>query len=258
MNLLFTICARAGSKGVKNKNTRNFCGKPLAYYTISVFELFKKKFDSEYKQIQLAVNTDSEALIEQLDKAQIEYIYIPRLVDLAGDVVAKISVTKDTLEKVEKQTGIIYDVIVDLDLTSPLRTVSDIRGTIEAVVRDKNAEIAYSVTDSRRSPYFNVVSQNEDGYYNTVLPSKFVSRQEVPKCYDMNASIYAYKREYLISGRIGERKAAVWKMQDTAVLDIDSEEDLELLEVLSQYFWNKSKELCAIKENIYEIEERGK
>lgn len=258
MNLLFTICARAGSKGIKNKNTREFCGKPLAYYTISAFELFKKRFASEYKQIQLAVNTDSEELLKQLDKSQIEYIYIPRLVDLAGDVVSKISVIKDTLEKAEKQTGIIYDVIVDLDLTSPLRTVSDIKGTIDVAVRHKDVEIAYSVTDSRRSPYFNMVSKNEDGYYNTVLPSKFVSRQETPKCYDMNASIYAYKKEYLVSGRIGERKAAIWKMQDTAVLDIDSEEDFELLEVLSQYFWSKSKELCTIKDNVYKIEERAK
>ena len=43
MNILFTICGRAGSKGIKNKNIRKFVGKPLPYYTISAIDLFLKK-----------------------------------------------------------------------------------------------------------------------------------------------------------------------------------------------------------------------
>ena len=35
MKILCTICARGGSKGVKNKNIKNFKGKPLIYHTIS-------------------------------------------------------------------------------------------------------------------------------------------------------------------------------------------------------------------------------
>ena len=35
MNLLFTVCARAGSKGFQNKNVRGFLGHPLSYYTMS-------------------------------------------------------------------------------------------------------------------------------------------------------------------------------------------------------------------------------
>ena len=41
--LLITICGRAGSKGFKNKNLKNFCGKPLVYYSLSAAELFIKK-----------------------------------------------------------------------------------------------------------------------------------------------------------------------------------------------------------------------
>ena len=29
------ICARGGSKGIKNKNIKNFCGKPLIHWTIN-------------------------------------------------------------------------------------------------------------------------------------------------------------------------------------------------------------------------------
>ena len=41
--LLITICGRAGSKGFKNKNLKNFCGRPLVYYSLSAAELFIKK-----------------------------------------------------------------------------------------------------------------------------------------------------------------------------------------------------------------------
>ena len=40
MNILFTICGRAGSKGIKNKNVREFLSKPLPLYTLSAIDLF--------------------------------------------------------------------------------------------------------------------------------------------------------------------------------------------------------------------------
>ena len=51
MRLLFTICGRAGSKGIKNKNLRDFVGKPLMYYSISAIDLFLKR-------TELAVEAD--------------------------------------------------------------------------------------------------------------------------------------------------------------------------------------------------------
>lgn len=246
MNLLFTICARAGSKGVKSKNTRIFNGQPLAYYTLAAYALFREQFGAQYEQIHLAVNTDSEELIRQMNDTDVEYLYIPREEALAGDVVSKISVIRDTFHKTEASTGVSYDILIDLDLTSPLRTVADIRGTLDAALSDMQCDIAYSVTDSRRSPYFNMVCQKEGGYYNTVLHSTYVSRQQVPECYDMNASIYAYKRDYLLSDRVADRKALIWKMRDTAVLDIDSEEDYELLRLLTDYYSARDPELQKI------------
>ena len=58
--LLITICGRAGSKGFKNKNLKNFCGKPLVYYSLSAAELFIKKHPE--LEIDVALNTDSEDL----------------------------------------------------------------------------------------------------------------------------------------------------------------------------------------------------
>ena len=57
MEVLITICGRAGSKGAKNKNFRLFLGKPLIYYTIKSAKLFKK--NSSDLKIDICVNSDN-------------------------------------------------------------------------------------------------------------------------------------------------------------------------------------------------------
>ena len=241
MNVLVTICARAGSKGVKSKNIRDFCGKPLLYYTLAAYQDFCRNKSTEIDNIQLALNTDSKELIRQMDDTKEEYILIERDESLAGDTVAKFDVIKDTLIKAEAINHVAYDVVLDLDLTSPLRTWEDIAGTLDALLQVDNADISYSVTESRRSPYFNMVSEKENGFFGTVLESNVVARQQVPACYDMNASIYAYRKEYLMTGTMHKRNAVIWIMPDTGILDIDSENDLELLEVIFRYYVRSDK-----------------
>lgn len=242
MNILVTICARAGSKGVKNKNIRNFCKHPLVLYTLETYHSFCAKMNDSIEDIKLALNTDSEELIEQMNESGTEYILIKREEVLAGGTVAKFDVIQDTLVKTESICGKRFDVVIDLDLTSPLRTWKDIDGTLQSLLSDLQADIAYSVTDARRSPYFNMVCEKENGYYGTVLQSNFVARQQTPTCYDMNASIYAYRRDYLINGTMHDRKARIWKMADTGILDIDSNEDFELMEIIFQFFVSHRQE----------------
>ena len=58
MNILFTICGRAGSKGFKNKNLKKLNGIPLVYYTLSVIRLYMDKHMEN--QVTVALNTDSK------------------------------------------------------------------------------------------------------------------------------------------------------------------------------------------------------
>ena len=43
MRILSAIYRCAGSKGIKNKNIRDFVGKPLALYALSALDLYLKK-----------------------------------------------------------------------------------------------------------------------------------------------------------------------------------------------------------------------
>ena len=63
MNILFTICGRAGSKGITNKNIRDFNGKKLPYFSVSAIDLYLKK-NEESINYNIVVNTDSKELID--------------------------------------------------------------------------------------------------------------------------------------------------------------------------------------------------
>jgi CMP-N,N'-diacetyllegionaminic acid synthase len=249
-NLLFTICARAGSKGVKGKNVRNFLDIPISYYTLAAYKLFCEKYAKEYEDISLALNTDSEELHKQVLGTGMVFTYIKRKEALAGDIVSKTDVIKDTVNEMETMNNIKYDIVVDLDLTSPLRTPADIAGTIKALKNSKVADLSFSFTNARRLPFFNMVMLKEDGSYEQVIKSDYIARQQAPQCFDLNASIYAYANKFITNKntkKVFDGKATGYKMMDTAILDIDSEEDFEVLEILARYFFDKHEDYGLVE-----------
>ncbi len=240
MNILFTVCARAGSKGAAGKNVRLFCGQPIVYYTLEIYEKFVKKY-GHHNRIDLAVNTDSEILLEQIDRNGTEYIFVKRKDELAGDIVAKGEVIRDTFITAEKMKKCEYELLVDLDVTSPLRNLEDVEGTIRQVTQNDKCNFAYSVVEARRNPYFNMVCKNEEGFYDRVILSDYTARQQTPECFDMNASVYVYARDYLLNMSNENEHAMIWKMEDSVVLDIDSDNDFEMMELLAKYYWEKGR-----------------
>ena len=248
MKILFTICGRAGSKGIKNKNLRKFCGKYLVYYTISVIDLYLKKHpDVEY---DIVSNSDSMELLELIENNGMRKIEkIVRDESLAGDTVGKIAVINDCLEKMIKRTDSCYDMVVDLDITSPLRTVADLEKVI-ALQLEKGADVTTTVATARRNPYFNQVKRTEHGV-KKVIESNYTARQQAPEIFDMNASIYAYNPKFLKSGKgVLDGYCEIVEMYDTGILDLDHENDFELMEVVAEYLFGKRECFKEVIENI--------
>lgn len=248
MKILFTICGRAGSKGIKNKNLRFFCGKYLAHYTVSVIDLYLKKHqDIEY---DIVVNSDSQDLLNIVTDNGLRKIEtITRDENLAGDVVGKISVISDCLTKMEKRKNCCYDMVVDLDITSPLRTLKDLESVIDIHTRT-GADVTTTVAPARRNPYFNQVKRTEHGA-KKVIESNFTARQQAPEIFDMNASIYAYKPDFLKSGKgVLDGYCEIVEMYDTGILDLDHENDFELMEVIAKYLYKNNNFFTQIFDNI--------
>ena len=247
MKILFTICGRAGSKGIKNKNLRMFCGKPLVYFTVSIINLYLK--NNPEIESDIVVNSDSIELLDLTANNGICRIEkILRNSNLAGDTIGKVAVIDDCLMQMEQRTNKKYNIVVDLDITSPLRTLKDLENVISIHIKT-GADVTTTVTTARRNPYFNQVKKTEHGF-KKVIQSDFTARQQAPEIFDMNASIYAYKPEYLRTGKnVLDGYCEVVEMYDTGVLDLDHENDFELMQVIAKYLFENKKEFMAVYKN---------
>lgn len=247
MNILFTICGRAGSKGLASKNVKNFCGYPLALYTLSVIDLFAKQQPNH--KVFVALNTDSEQL-KEIFRPYTSVLIVDRKPEQATDTAGKLSVIKDTYFQVKKSLDSEFDCVIDLDITSPLRTVDDIIRLIQKKEASPELDVIFSVVKSRRNPYFNMVELVDD-QAKLVKPSQYTARQQTPPVYDMNASMYLYAPGFLkTKERIFDGKCGVLEMQDYHVLDIDSEDDFIWITYIYAKLIDQDMRLNEIKTNI--------
>lgn len=248
MNILFTLCGRAGSKGVKGKNARDFLDVPLVWYSMANIALYIEKYGNG-DIIKVVLNTDSEPLKDLVRRVDgIPVTIIHREESLAGDRVPKVAVILDSLNKAEDVFAQKFDMVVDLDITSPLRTVQDVKNAIDRKKQRNDVDVVYSVAPSRRNPYFNMVKE-ENGFFCKAIPSNFTTRQEAPVFYDMNASIYAYSPEALRKkehSTFFNSGCDAVVMKDTGILDIDSEEDYELMQVIAKYLYSSESEFKSV------------
>lgn len=246
MNILFTICGRAGSKGFKNKNLKEMRGVPLSFYSLAAIKGYMDKHPDD--KVITSLNTDSEPLVELLQKQTVLPVrYVQRKPELAGDVVPKVEVIKDTFLSSDDFN---LDVIIDLDITSPMRRVEDIENTI-VEYKQGIYDLVFSVVEARRSPYFNMVENKPDGFYRKICESKYTARQQAPKSYEMNASIYAYKPDFLASDiekTILDYNCGISVMPDYLVLDIDSEEDFAMMQYLHEFYCRQDDGLKEVYE----------
>ena len=228
MSRICTICARGGSKGVKNKNVKLILGKPLIAHSI-----LQAKASGLFDII--AVSSDSQEILLAAKEHGAD-IVIERPAELATDTAAKLPVIQHCVREVEKQTRLSFDVMADIDATSPLRTVEDLKNSVELLENHEQATNLITGAPSRRSPYFNLVEQDANGFVHLSkeLPAAIVRRQDAPKSFDMNASIYVWKRDpFFKEIAIFTPNTIFYEMPEERSIDIDSELDFEFVSFLA-------------------------
>ena len=230
LNILLTIGARGGSKGVKGKNIRPLLGKPLIAHTISQALRWGKA-------AHVIVSTDSEeiAKIAKRYGAQVPFI---RPAYMATDKSSKFPATVHALKTCEEIYKTKYDVLVDLDVTAPVRTIQDLDNCLNLFIKHRPNNI-FSVVPSHKNPYFNMVELGPSGRVRLSKPLKSTvkRRQDAPPVYDCNASIYFYDRNYLLKTKkpaVVNPRCMIYVMKDESGFDIDREIDFKFLEFLSK------------------------
>ena len=195
MKILGITLARGGSKGVKNKNIRKLCGKPLIEYTIS--EAQKSKLLTDY-----IVSTDSEDIKKVAEKCGAKVPFI-RPADLATDTASSASALIHAVQFMESKEKIKYDYIVELMCTNPLKQAKDIDQAIKKIEND-------FIKD------FVIAEPNE------------ARRQDLrPKAYIRSGSIYCMERSYLMEDgmRYGGDNSRPYILDNDRAINIDNEID---------------------------------
>jgi len=206
------------------KNVKEFCGKPLIAYTI------EQAIRSNYIDRVIVSTEDLEiSSISLYFGAEVPFLRPP---ELADDNVPAIDVLMHAVEWIEKNEDYMFDILVLLHVTTPLRSVEDIDNCIEFLIKE-NAENIFSVTEAHRNPYFNMVEITNRGKVKLVKKGYFTSRQTAPKVYDMNSSIYVWWKDILKEKKsIFLRKSCIYVMPRERSIDIDGPIDFQIAEML--------------------------
>jgi CMP-N,N'-diacetyllegionaminic acid synthase len=221
--ILSIIPARGGSKGFKRKNVVDLAGKPLIAWTIEA------SLDSKYITKTIVSSDDKEVLdISTEYGAKV----VKRPDDLSSDSATSESVVKHTIDYLESM-GEVFDIVILLQPTSPLRNSKDIDSAFEIMFNsDATAVISTCEFDNKILKTF---IESPDGFLKGISNNEypFMRRQDLPAVYMPNGAIYIIdvnifnKNLSLITDR-----TVCYVMPANKSFDIDSESDLLSIEKL--------------------------
>ena len=224
---LFIIPARGGSKGIPRKNIKSFCGKPLIHYSIEVAMALAPG------QRHIIVSTDDEEIRQVAEQTGLKVPY-KRPEALGADNVGSREVILDAMDWAEQQ-GIIFDCVVLLQPTSPLRTLDDVQRTIDAYSPD--IDMAVTVTPAACNPYYDCFETSQQGYLEISKgEGHYTRRQDAPKAWQFNGAVYAINPDSIRRMPLGEfpRRVPVEMPRERSV-DLDTPLDWTIAELLNNH-----------------------
>lgn len=212
MSTVAIIPARGGSKGIRKKNLRPVCGKPLVVWSIEQ-ALAAESVDHVY------VTTDDDEISAVAARAGARVL--PRAPAAATDEATSEAALLDALARIDEP-----ELVVFLQPTSPCRQPHDIDGAV-ATLRTHGDDSLFS---ARTVEGFIWIS----GAQGSCIPTRRhrVRRQELTETwYEENGSLYVFYPRVLretgnrLGGRIG-----VHLMHPLDSFQIDNESDIDLVQ----------------------------
>lgn len=216
--IIAIIPARAGSKGIKDKNIRDLCGKPLLAYSVEVAA------QCDYID-EVFVSTDSTVIQQTAQRYGADVPFL-RSRELASDEAKIIDALLFTLDKLKEQ-GQEYDYVMLLQPTQPIRTVGLLREIIEKMI-DEDLESLVTICPVEECPIL-MRTMDEQGRLTSILhTTSTVRRQDFPTFYKVNGSVYMNK----INGNFNKStslndNAYGFVMPTKESIDIDTMRDFE-------------------------------
>jgi CMP-N-acetylneuraminic acid synthetase len=224
MKYVALICARGGSKGLPGKNIKLLGGIPLIAWSINIAKKVKNIS-------RVIVSTDSIEIAEIAKKFGAEVPFI-RPSNLAKDNSPEWKVWQHAINYLSEE-GDIFDGLISLPPTAPLRSIVDIEKCINEYEKG-NVDVVISTNRAHRSPYFNMVVSDDKGYCSIVNSGKKIyRRQDSPPVYDMNTVAYVAQPTFVQKyNSIFEGKVRQVHIPIERAIDIDTLFDFKFAEFL--------------------------
>jgi len=228
MKILSIIPARGGSKGLPKKNILDLAGKPLIAWTIEA------SLSSKYITKTIVSSDDKEIL--DISK-QYGAAIVERPDGLSSDVATSESVAEHAINYLESM-GEIFDIVIFLQPTSPLRGSKDIDSAFKTMFDScATAVISTCEFDNKILKTF---IENSNGFLEGSSKNKypFVRRQDLPLVYMPNGAIYIVSIEsFKKVNSFLTSKTVNYIMPEDRSIDIDSQDDLiEIQKILVKAF----------------------
>lgn len=223
MKVLGVITARGGSKGVPGKNIKLLGGNSLLSFTANAANHSKLL----HKTI---LSSDDTAIIEVAKNEQIEVPFI-RPDELANDTATSISVVQHAIEYMES-IGEYYDAVCLLQPTSPFREKGFIDAAIQKfIIEDADALVSVLPVPHEYNPHW-VFEQNTSGFLQIATGEKTIisRRQDLPKSFFRDGSVYITKTEIIKKGSFYGEKLSFMESNPDFYVNIDTLKDWEIAE----------------------------
>ena len=221
--ILCFIPARKGSKGVKNKNLKTLNGKPLIHYTLKLAKTLKKKNFYPF------VSTDSNKIKDEAKKFKISSSYI-RPSKLARDDSSIVDALIDALKYLSKNNQIFDDILL-LEPTNPIRNEQEILKAYKVFKRDKKIKSLFSVIKVKESPEEIICKKNEKWKFLVKKKSNKSGRQFFQNNhYFIDGNFYFVEKKFLLKNKsfIKENKGYPYIRKKIWPIDIDHIDDFKV------------------------------
>ena len=215
------IPARSGSKGLKNKNILDLCGKPVLAYTIEVC-----KASGIFDDVFVATDSEEYAKIGEHYGAIVPFLE-PQ--ELAGDSITSTEPVIYFYKKLRAKADLLWC----MQPTSPLRAPEDIQRAYSILESDKNCNFILGTTEI--DPHYFHWAMT-DGEYTSLYFGKemLVDRSELKlKVFRPNGAIKAGRTEAVLQCRnfFGDKIKRV-DMPEERAIHIRSINDFLMCEML--------------------------
>lgn len=240
MRRLAIITARAGSKGLPDKNMLMVDGKPLLAYSIEA-ALDSGVFET------IVLTTDSEEYIELLGHYPISFHRRPD--HLATDKSSSFVAIEDVLQQPQYQG---FDYFVLFQPTTPLRTAEHTRSVCAYFEEHlEDFDFLASVSNSHKPTVLTRIIEEDHSMKHFDIDYSNYARQNYPTEYSPNGVFYIAKpHAYLEQKHFYGPKSLAFFMDKKDSIDIDDRDDFEHFYFVIQ---QRKRQELLLKQSLHEV-----